>query len=122
MLYGALYLDRREPMSKAHRQITEMRDQVVESRSEPIMFVFDLLYKTAGQANGERAKRQTAEVEDAIHEAFADVTDSMGVVVIASAATSDDRSRPGRDLVMAAFDDPKHAGELLREYIAQAAE
>jgi hypothetical protein len=46
-------------MTKAHRQVADQRDEVIKHGFEPLVFALDLLYKTSGQATGERAKRQT---------------------------------------------------------------
>lgn len=86
-LYGALYLDRGEQMTKVHEQIESLKGEVIAQRVRPGGFFFDVIFRP-GQ--DETAKRITKEIEDAIHDAFEniDAARDLPVVIVALPASS----------------------------------
>lgn len=95
--YGALYLDRKETTRMTEREIATLRDTYKREGHVARGVAYDVI--TSGvKSITPRVEKITAEVEQIIHKAFADVpcTDDFQVVVAASIARNkqDDGPRP----------------------------
>ena len=114
-LYGALYLDRGERMPKAVEQVMSLRDKARSESLSVKAFAFDVLFSEKQKQNA-MAKRYVADVETAIHDAFADSDDDMVVVVVASPvkSTAADGPRPAREFLLKWIED---GGEAAADYL-----
>ena len=85
-LYGSLYLDRGEGMTKVRDQLNTLQAKGMEEGIDPAGLYFDVIF---GPKQHGKAERMARDIEDAAHETFTDPKfEDMVIYVCAIKATS----------------------------------